>query len=94
MVNVSFCSCEAEAVTLVRFSLWPATPTNPTFAFHQDLLLWLEALLLEACIGVAVPCIGLQSWKKSWKEGMQFSYTAFVAQLLFSSVPKGVPNYN
>ena len=56
MVNVSFCSCEAEAVTLVRFSLWPATPTNPTFAFHQDLLLWLEALLVEACIGADAFC--------------------------------------
>ena len=50
-MNIWFCSCEPEAVTLVRYNMWPATPVSPKLAFHQDLLLWLEALLLEACIG-------------------------------------------
>lgn len=36
--------------------MWPATPSNPSLAFHQDLLLWMEALLLEGCIGVDAFC--------------------------------------
>ena len=56
-VCVAFCSCEPEAVTLVRHSMWPASPKNPTLAFHQDLLLWLESLVLEGCIGVDAFCL-------------------------------------
>ena len=51
-VLAAFCKCEPEAVTLVRYNMWPATPKNPTLAIHQQLLEWLEALLLEGCIGV------------------------------------------
>lgn len=58
-VAVTFCACEPEAVTLVRHSMWPATPKNPTLAFHQDLLLWLESLVLEGCIGVDAFCRAL-----------------------------------
>ena len=59
LVNTWFCSCEPEAVTLVRYEMWPATPSNPSLAFHQDLLLWMEALLLEGCIGVDAFCRAL-----------------------------------
>jgi len=58
-VCVAFCSCEPEAVTLVRHDMWPASPKNPTLAFHQDLLLWLESLVLEGCIGVDAFCRAL-----------------------------------
>lgn len=55
-----FCSCEPEAVTLVRYNFWPATPTYPTLAFHQNLLLWMEALLLEGSIGADAFCRALE----------------------------------
>ena len=55
-VLAAFCKCEPEAVTLVRYNMWPATPKNPTLAIHQQLLEWLEALLLEGCIGVDTFC--------------------------------------
>ena len=58
-VSAWFCSCEPEAVTLVQYHMWPATPANPMLVFHQDLLLWLEALLLEACIGTDSFCRAL-----------------------------------
>lgn len=58
-VCVGFCACEPEAVTLVRHNMWPATPKNPSLAFHQDLLLWLESLILEGCIGVDAFCQAL-----------------------------------
>ena len=56
LVNTSFCSCEPEAVTLVRYGLWPATPTNPCLAFHQGLLIWMQALLLEGWISCDAFC--------------------------------------
>ncbi|XP_064406478.1 uncharacterized protein LOC135351424 [Halichondria panicea] len=59
-VCVTFCKCEPEAVTLVRHNMWPATPATPTLAFHQDLLLWMESLLLEGCIGVDAFCRSLE----------------------------------
>lgn len=36
--------------------MWPATPKSPVLAFHQELLLWMESLLLEACIGIDAFC--------------------------------------
>ncbi len=36
--------------------MWPATPQNPTLAIHRDLMEWLQALLLEGCIGVDAFC--------------------------------------
>ena len=65
MVCIEFCSCEPEVVTLVRNHLWPATPKNPTLAFHHDLLLLLECLILEGCIGVDAFCraLGLRRGK-------------------------------
>ena len=51
-LSVVFCHCEPEAVTLIRYNLWPATPSSPIQAFHFDLLDWLEALLLECQVAV------------------------------------------
>ena len=59
LVHVEFCTCEPEVVTLVRNNLWPATPKSPTLAFHYDLLLLLESLVLEGCIGVDAFCRAL-----------------------------------
>ena len=75
LVNIWFCSCEPEAVTLVRFEMWPATPSNPSLAFHQDLLLWMEALLLEGCIGVDAFCRALR-----YKLGKNISQQVKVAK--------------
>ena len=59
-VNIWFCSCEPEAITLVRHELWPATPTNPSLAFHQQLLLWMEALLLEGWVSADAFCRAIE----------------------------------
>lgn len=59
-MSIRFCKCEAEAVTLARFHMWPCTPSRPTLAFHQDLLLWMESIILEGCIGVDAFCRALQ----------------------------------
>ena len=59
LVSVEFCTCEPEVVTLVQNNLWPATPRSPTLAFHHDLLLLLESVVLEGCIGVDAFCRAL-----------------------------------
>ena len=59
-MNVSVCACEPEAVTLACFRMWPSTPSRPTLVFHYDLLLWMEGIILEGCIGVDAFCRALQ----------------------------------
>lgn len=46
------CDCEPLAVILSRTKLWPASPTNPRFAFSFALLDWAEALLLECQVAL------------------------------------------
>lgn len=79
-VCVEFCACEPEVVTLVRHNMWPATPKNPSLAFHQDLLLWLESLILEGCIGVDAFCQALD-WRyisEQVSEHIPVCYTALM----------------
>ena len=82
---VTFCKCEPEAVTLVRHNMWPAKPATPTLAFHQDLLLWMESLLLEGCIGVDAFCrsleykIGRDISKQVCEFDVGYNYTLIVA---------------
>ncbi|XP_053401436.1 uncharacterized protein LOC123527517 [Mercenaria mercenaria] len=54
--TVEFCKCEREAVTLVRYRLWPASTKFPRVAIHFDLLCWLNALLLESHVSVKSFC--------------------------------------
>lgn len=54
------CACEPLPVTLCRAELWPATPTNPHYAFSFGLLEWAEALLLEAQVALKDFCNSLK----------------------------------
>lgn len=54
------CSCEPIAVTLARAELWPATPTNPRFAYTFKLLNWIEALMLECQVSLKDFCQSLK----------------------------------
>ena len=58
--------CEPEAVTFLRYNLWPATPISPTLAFDFELLERLDALILECCIGVQgfCRCIDVKTGRK------------------------------
>ena len=47
-----FCSCEEDALQLMKFGYWPATPSRPTTAFSFSLMDWLEALMLECQVSV------------------------------------------
>lgn len=50
------CKCEPLAVTITRAQLWPATPTNPSYAFTFSLLDWAEALMLESQVALKDFC--------------------------------------
>lgn len=52
-VSVTFCKCEEEATTLVRYRLWPASPARPVLAFTFDLLDRCESLLLECQVALS-----------------------------------------
>ncbi|CAG2250597.1 unnamed protein product [Mytilus edulis] len=54
--HVQFCSCEQEPITLLRFNLWPASPKHPRLAFHVELLMLLNGLLLESHVSVKSFC--------------------------------------
>ena len=55
-VQFMSCGCEPLAVSLAKAELWPATPTNPRYAFSFTLLDWAEALLLEAQVSLKDFC--------------------------------------
>jgi hypothetical protein len=44
---------------MCRAQLWPATPTNPQYAFSFALLDWAEALLLECQVSLKDFCSAL-----------------------------------
>lgn len=59
--TIQVCSCEEEAVTLLRYNLWPSSPKHPRLAFHTDLLRSLNGLLLECQVSVKGFCESLKS---------------------------------
>ena len=55
-VEVGFCKCKSDAVTLIELGYWPATPSRPNLAFSFLFLDWMEALMLESQIVVQDYC--------------------------------------
>ena len=56
MVNITFCNCEADFLTLLRFGLWGASPQRPELAFHLHFMRLLMHLRLEAHVSVKGFC--------------------------------------
>ena len=49
---ITFCQCEPQVTTLLRFGFWPSSPTKPTRGFSVELLELLCNLMLEAHVSV------------------------------------------
>ena len=58
-IHLFHCDCEPLIRTMCRAHLWPATPTNPQYAFSFSLLEWAEALLLECQVSLRDFCNAL-----------------------------------
>ena len=52
LYQYNICHCEEGATTLIRYCLWPASPTWPVMAFAFDLLDRCESLLLECQVAL------------------------------------------
>ena len=51
-LNIQFCKCQSDALTLIELGYWPATPSRPGLAFTSSFMNWMEALLLECQVAV------------------------------------------
>ena len=52
MLDILFCSCVGDALTLIQLHYWPGSPTRPSTAFSFQLLDWIEALFLECQVSM------------------------------------------
>ena len=58
-MEFTYCNCEPLTMTLARAKLWPATPTNPHYAFSFSLFDLVESLLLECQVAFKDICNAL-----------------------------------
>lgn len=56
---MQFCRCEKEAVTIVRYGFWPATPDLPKVAFEIDFMELSTVLQLESQLPIRSFCDAL-----------------------------------
>lgn len=50
--TIRFCACETEAVTLLRYKLWPSSPLRSNCAISTELLDFFIALQCEAHVSL------------------------------------------
>lgn len=63
--EVWFCMCESEFMKLIKFDLWPSTPTKPSTAISMQLLDQFISLQMEGKISFTSFIDGM-----SWKSGI------------------------
>ena len=76
------CGCEPLAVTMTRAKLWPASSTNPRFAFTFALLDWAEACLLEAHVSLQDFCNTLKF--RCPFHNLRYDHYSFINYILIS----------
>ncbi|XP_019614691.1 PREDICTED: uncharacterized protein LOC109462576 [Branchiostoma belcheri] len=64
VVDITFCDCEPDPCTLLRFGLWAASTESPGTAFSVSLLEWLVCLSLECHVSVEGFCNAVR-WKNN-----------------------------
>ncbi|KAL3868130.1 hypothetical protein ACJMK2_040966 [Sinanodonta woodiana] len=92
-VKVQFCHCEKEAVTILRYGLWPATPELPKVAIHIDLMEQATMLQLEGQLSLRAFCDALSSMNKyqihDLREVYTFSWLSYAVNLLENFIHEG-----
>ena len=51
VINFPFCSCECDAIKLIKCGYWPGTPVTPFVAFSFEIINLLDSLLVECHAG-------------------------------------------
>ena len=74
-INITFCHCEEETTTLIRYHLWPASPTRPVMAFAFDLLDRCESLLLECQVALS-NFVALLKVSLPWYEQLRLDHVS------------------
>ncbi|XP_076079987.1 uncharacterized protein LOC143050754 [Mytilus galloprovincialis] len=64
--KIQLCRCETAAATLVRYNLWPATPSNPKIAFDIRFMELLSVLHLECHLPTKSFCDALGFLKSNF----------------------------
>ena len=64
--KVMLCRCEDPAVTLLRYNLWPATPTSQKVAFDVRFMEMLSVLQLECHLPAKTFCEALGYLRSSY----------------------------
>ena len=77
--QVLFCDCENDAVTLMKFKLWPGSVTRPVLAFHLKQMELVEILLLECHVSLRKFCDAIGILTKS------LTLPLWVGTVLFNS---------
>jgi len=49
---VEVCDCEPDAITLIRCSFWPGSPSKPTVAFHFSIMNLMEKVFLQSQVSI------------------------------------------
>jgi hypothetical protein len=62
-IEISFCSCEKEVETLLRYDLWGSAPTSPRLAVSMDIMDMMMYLTLEAQVSSLAFCQMLKQWR-------------------------------
>lgn len=71
---IGCCKCEAEACTLVRFNLWPASPTSPIMAFQCSLMELQRMLFVEAQVSTYAFCSTLEQLNSDYSAMVSTAY--------------------
>ncbi|XP_071140726.1 uncharacterized protein [Mytilus edulis] len=64
--KIQLCRCEDPAVTFLRYSLWPATPTSPKIGFDLRFMELLSVLQLECCLPAKSFCDALDTMHSNY----------------------------
>ncbi|CAC5390360.1 unnamed protein product [Mytilus coruscus] len=64
--KIQLCRCEDPAVTFLRYSLWPATPTSPKIGFDLRFMELLSVLQLECCLPAKSFCDALDAMHSNY----------------------------
>ena len=60
MKKVQFCKCVNDCATLVKFQLWPGSPSKPKVAFHFNFMDLAEKFLLESHVSLHKFCSSIE----------------------------------